>query len=138
MKVYHGTTYWKLHNLFSSNSDNSHGLYVTDTAERAQLYADAQASGEVSLNLRHVSGSAIVELETSDEVRWSRRPDDHPSLDKCEAVIQHWTVRHVVVYTDRFNLEHAMMKVAGQYVKAFEFLQKKLDQRLEIRLKGEA
>ena len=107
MKAYHGTTYWKVKPLLSGKSSEGFGgLYVTDTPERAQLYADAQASGEVDTALRYVPGAAVVEMEIDDSTLWYRREPDHPTLDKVEACVQTWTVTHVTVYVREYDIEH--------------------------------
>lgn len=75
MRVYHGTSVWEATSLVS-NSRN--WLYVTDTPQRAQLYADSRATHfDVSRDIRQAPGSVLVELETSDPITWSRRPADH-------------------------------------------------------------
>ena len=111
MKVYHGTTWHKLSPLASGRDDGRKvsGLYVTDTAERAQLYADARASGIVETSLRYANHSAIVEMDAVVK-GWSRRPEDHNTLDKCEATITEWTVIKVTIYVEQYYLSHTRDK----------------------------
>jgi len=134
MKVYHGTTSYQIPQLLCGWSRNRYGLSVTDTAERAQLYADAQASGAVSTTPHYQPGSAVVEMETRD-VTWRRRPADHPSLDVCETEIQTWTITRVTIYNiSDYDFDHVVVKVAGHYVNEMEYLRKHLGRRLHIEI----
>jgi hypothetical protein len=132
MKVFHGTQYYKIHNIFNGQSLDFLGLYVTDTADRAQLYADAGATGEVSTSLRFAPGAAVVELETDEPVNWIRRSETHSSLDKCEATIKTWSIVRVTVYITEYAAKNAAHKVNGKYVNSVEFLKAELGDKLNI------
>ncbi len=134
MKVYHGTTAWEATSLVS-NSRN--WLYVTDTPHRAQLYADSRATHfDVSRDIRRSPGSVLVELETDDPIRWSHRPEDHPTLDQCEATIRSWRIISVTVYARAYDLKHGMSNLGTRreprYVRAYEHLQEVFGDLLTI------
>jgi hypothetical protein len=131
MIVYHGSTSWKIHSLAFGKSNSWLGLWITDTPERAQLYADAQASEIVSTELRFFEDSAVAELETT-EVKWYHRSEDHSSLDKCEATIEAWKVRRVTVRMREYDMQHAKVKIDGDYVLILENLQRVFGDKLEI------
>ena len=100
MKVFHGSTTYKVHSLVSGDfSKIWPGLNVTDSFERAATYANAQASWYVDPNatvLVHKS-SVVVEIEIDELPRWQRRPESHNTLDKCEAIIKRGKI--VKIYT---------------------------------------
>jgi hypothetical protein len=102
--IYHGTAAWSVDRLLSGVAEFP-GLFVTESAELAQRYADAQASGMVSGTTRHVAGSAVVEMTTEQAINWHRRNADHSTLDVCEAIIQTWQIAHVTVYATAFNIK---------------------------------
>lgn len=65
------------------------GLDVTDTPERAWRYANAQATGVVDpCATSPAEAAAIVEIDVADDLRWIRRPENHPSLDQAEALLE--------------------------------------------------
>lgn len=130
--VYHGATTYNLHTLLSGQSNRGFGLYVTDTADRAQLYADAQATHEVQTVIRRAPSSAVVELETTEDVRWNRRPDTHTSLDKCEATIKTWQVVHITAYVRRSDLTASHSKINGRYIPTYDYLREQLGDRLTV------
>lgn len=68
------------------------GIYVTDTIARAMRYANAQAGGLVSHSLEQTQAEGTVILHIDAEPRWLRRPDNHPSLDHCEAVVKEYRI----------------------------------------------
>lgn len=135
-KVFHGTTTAKALSLLHCGNG---ALYVTDTAERAQLYADAQATGTVSTTVRKATGSAVVELETNEAVEWRRRAADHNTLDVCETTITTWTASNVTVYMRAYDVEHSVMRVADSehplgysYRKTIEVLQEAFGDKLTV------
>jgi hypothetical protein len=74
------------------------GLCVTDTLQRAARYANARATGRVDKAVtRLMPHAAVVVIETTEEPRWWRRPEDHPSLDQAEWVVYGDTARVVAV-----------------------------------------
>jgi len=98
MKVYHGTTTWKMHSLVSGDfSKNGLGLFVTDTFERAACYANTQASREVTQQALPLHPCAVVvEIEVGD-VKWLRRTANHGTLDTCEAVVKRGRLTEVTI-----------------------------------------
>jgi len=131
--AYHGTTNSRLGaGVLSGASTDFLGLYVTDSADRAQLYADAQATREVCVEVRRAPSSAVVTLETDAPIVWSRRAANHHTLDVCEAVVQTWRVVNVTVYATTYDLAHAAMKVNGCYVPTYPYLRAQLGDRLTI------
>lgn len=63
-------------------------LYVTDTSERAARYANAQASGEVSVDATTPGEhTAIFVLRATAPVRWRTRTSG-ASLDEREGLVQ--------------------------------------------------
>ena len=121
MKVYHGTRLDGLRTLMAGQSQSFPGLYVTDTPGRALRYANAQATGVVDPDATELAeGAAVVELE-AEISKWWRRPEDHPTLDKCETVIQSWTVRRICLR--RHEYPNTMISVGyRQYVKEDAYL----------------
>jgi hypothetical protein len=104
MRVYHGRAIQIRHKgksierLMSGVSTVFGGLYVTEDAAKATRYANAQTTGSVSKEYHELAeGAAIIELETSEEITWRRRPASHASLDECEASINSWTVSRIIV-----------------------------------------
>lgn len=132
MIVYHGTATWNVPGLLSGQSTQPPRLYVTESAELAQRYADARASREVSAEVRRVAGSAVVTLETDETVTWMRRPAKHNTLDVAEAAISAWRVISVVVYTTTFDLSHSAMTVGGRSVSTYAWLREQLGDRLTV------
>lgn len=132
MIVYHGTAAWNVPGLLSGQSAQLSRLYVTESAELAQRYADAQASREVSAEVRRVAGSAVLTLETDEAVRWLRRPADHGTLDVAEAAISAWRVVAVTVYTTSYDLDRSRMTVGGRSVPTYAWLREQLGDRLTI------
>lgn len=132
--VYHGTTSWKIHNLLNGVSSNWYGLCVTDTAARAQLYADARATEVVSTKVRHAENSAVVELETTETVKWLRRPASHNTLDKCESTIKSWTIKTITLYMTKYAIEHSIMQIQknSEYVNIVNYLKAALQDKLTI------
>lgn len=130
--VFHGTAVWNIPALLSGKSRDWSGLYVTESADLAQRYADAQATQEVSSEARHAVSSAVVEMNTSDTVVWRRRAENHNTLDVCEAVIKTWSVRYVTVYTTSFNLKSSSIKVDGRYISTFAYLREQLGDCLNV------
>lgn len=66
-------------------------LYITDTVERAIRYANAQATGVVSLNCPVLAeGGIVLEVECAD-VNFITRVSP-VSLDECEAVIDEYRI----------------------------------------------
>ena len=127
--VFHGTAVWNLPRLLRGN-DSFMGLYVTDTPQRAQRYADAQTSREVSADIRALPDSVIVELHTPEEITWSRRPEDHPTLDKAEAAIKSWDIANVYVVGP--VKENSRINVGGKYVPTLQWLQDTFGDKLHI------
>jgi hypothetical protein len=130
--VYHGTSVAKVAGLLAGKPDRFGGLYVTESAELAQRYADAQASREVSTTVRLVAGSAVVEMETAETISWRRRGADHTSLDVCEACINTWTVRRVTVYADAYRLAHSVARIEGRQVNPYTWLREQFGEHLTI------
>ena len=122
MRVYHGTTTYKGLGLAEGKARRFGGLSVTDTAERAQLYADAQASGMVSTELRYCKSSLVVELEVA-PVEFRCRPDSHHTLDKVEAEVAEWDVVSATARMTSYDVEHSVtrggVKVADALKAAF-------------------
>ena len=99
MKVYHGCQIDNLPKLLTGKSNRFGGLYVTCSFELAARYANAQASRTVdpaAISLV-AERATVVEIETTEEVNWRKRPADHNSLDICEDSIENWTVKAVHV-----------------------------------------
>lgn len=121
MRVYHGTKATKVSLIATFTSDftkapGGHwtGLDVTDTFERARDYANAQASGEVRRGTTElVERAVVIALETDDEVRWSRRPTNHHTLDTCESTIQHGRVVELWVRRPAYQFEDTHEKIAA-------------------------
>lgn len=138
MRVFHGTATHNVFKLLEGASTRGSGLYVTDTAERAQLYADAQASGSISRTVRNVAGSAVVELETAEPVTWDRRPDDHPTLDRVEAVIKTWQIVRVTVNVRQYDLTASRTNLGAprdpRYVPTYDYLRSRLGDKLQINI----
>lgn len=89
MRVYHGTTTWKMQSLLSGDFSRWPGLFVTDTRERAARYANSQAQQEVTQQTFPLAPCAVVvAIEVKEQVKWLRRPESHSTLDICEAIIQ--------------------------------------------------
>ena len=130
MRAYHGTTIGKIHSTLAGTSSRFSGLYVTDTLERAQLYADAQASRMVETDVRRVSGSAVMALEVP-ETRWMHR-ENSTSLDVVEAVVDEWQIINVTVYATGYQVRKALVKIDGRYVNPFEFLKERLGDKLTV------
>lgn len=134
--VYHGTHGSSVYQLLDGSSRHWPGLYVTDSVEHAQRYADAQASREVVKEIRRVAGSAVVALVTGEAVAWSRRPDSHHTLDVCEAVISRWDVAAVTVYVNRHDLKASSTNVGTKrnprWVSTYDDLREQLGSRLTI------
>ena len=88
MIVYHGSTTSKYNSVLDGDFSKSFpGLYVTDTFERAAIYANAQATGIVDENaIVLLPHAVVIEIEV-ESVRWFRRSVSHRTLDKCEAII---------------------------------------------------
>lgn len=116
MRVYHGTTTWKMASLFSGDfSKRFPGLFVTDTFERAARYANSQSAQKVTTRTLPLSSCAVVvSIETDDPLHWLRRSEDHPSLDQCEALIQHGEIVEVCIgrpgplsYTEQQHVQEA-------------------------------
>lgn len=132
--VYHGTKTTSLPSIIRGQTENIIGLFVTDTSERAQLYADAQATREVRTAPRYAAGSAVATLRSAKDVQWMRRGDDHSTLDKCEAVIKTWDVVEVVCYTTASDIRASRIKIDGRYVPTYEWLRDQLGERLIIKV----
>lgn len=91
--VYHGTSIHNLSKLRSGKSVDWYGLYVTDTAERATRYANAQATRTVDAQATTLAPhAAVVVMETDENIIWRRRDDNHHTLDTCETVIKTWRI----------------------------------------------
>ncbi len=117
MKVYHGTTTWKMHSLLSSDFSRWPGLFVTDTQERAANYANSQARQEVTQQtLPLVECAVVIAIEVDEEVKWLRRPESHDTLDKCEAIIQRGHIVEMWIgQPDRLSFrEHANVAKAQE------------------------
>jgi len=127
-RVWHGSTTWNAHTLAEPRAR----LYVTDTPEKAQLYADAQATESVSDKLRFAPASVVIELETSDPLNWRRRSEGHNTLDTCEAVINNWTVINVTARFTRYSLEHGVAKYNGRYSSIVNALRETYGDKLTI------
>lgn len=76
------------------------GIFVTDTMQRATRYANAQATGEVSLDLNQQQEEGTVILHIECEPDFIRRPESHLSLDHCEDWIKDY---QIVKATIRFD-----------------------------------
>jgi len=65
----------------------------------AARYANAQASRTVDPEATQLitERATVVEIKTSEEVNWRKRPSGHNSLDICETSIENWTVKAVHV-----------------------------------------
>lgn len=88
MEVYHGSTTWKVGSLAAGIQVKLGRLYVTDSPERAARYANSQADEAVTRHTFPLREHAVVlTIETSETPRWLRRPENHGSLDQCEATI---------------------------------------------------
>lgn len=104
MIAYHGCSITNLIGLvFKSNGWN---LYVTDTAERATRYANAQATGSVSKSYdRLAEGAAVVEVECDDD-GFIRRPESHSTLDTAETIARNWRITRVILRTHNHSNTH--------------------------------
>jgi hypothetical protein len=122
MVVYHGCASWNVEKLISGKSARL-SLFVTDTVEHAARYANAQATEEVSAKFQDLkSWACIVELETEDPIEWSRRSNNHNTLDTCETTIRHWQVKSVTVKrgTYAYDNQHAVIDRIAAQVKVIE------------------
>jgi len=91
MIAYHGASISNANRLVAAIRNNSirqPGFYVTDSAERAARYANAQATGIVDPDaISLCEHAAVVALEIPDNTRWLRRTVSHDTLDTCEALV---------------------------------------------------
>ena len=93
-KSFHGSSISNLIGLLSANPET---IYVTDTAERATRYANAQATGRVSKEFSALAeNAALLEIETSN-VKFITRPAGHNTLDDCEAWVTGWRIVRVTM-----------------------------------------
>ena len=73
-------------------------IYVTDCAERAIRYANAQATEEVNpaMDQELAENGIILEIEVENEPNWLRRTNGG-SLDSCEAVVRQFVITKATV-----------------------------------------
>jgi len=71
-------------------------------------------------------------MTTNESIKWTRRPDDHPTLDKAEATIGAWNIEKVTVYIDEYTYSRGVMRVDGQIVNAVEYLKGQLGKRIKF------
>jgi phosphotransacetylase len=95
MKTYNGGS---ISNWLKKRNEKT--IWVTDTFERAARYANAQATGVVCENETSTlaEGAVVFEVETS--VRFTRRNENHGTLDVCEAETNSFEIIRATV---RFN-----------------------------------
>lgn len=129
MQVFHGCKYTNLHNLVSGKSSYVSGLFVTDTCDRARLYANAQASEVVELGDGHKVRSAIVTMEASVK-KWYER-DNSTSLDVREAVVKEWSIEKVEIWASKSD-HNVFVKVDGEYKRYLSYLQETFGEKLVI------
>ncbi len=102
MIAYHGCSFWnarKLAQAISTNKIHFPGIFVTDTKEHAARYANAQVSGTVDPNATALKpDAAIVTLEIPDDTEWLHRPENHRTLDVCEACVQTARVVNIEIH----------------------------------------
>lgn len=120
MKTYNGGS---ISNLLKNLHGNQ--IYVTDTAERAIRYANAQATGTVDANLRQKLAEGAVILEVECQPHWLRRPESHNSLDHCEDVVTEFTITKATVrfceYPNTlYGTRHTGYKSAQQVVEILQ------------------
>jgi hypothetical protein len=76
---------------------------VTDTFERAARYANAQATETVRSDAFELGeGAAVIELRAADDVKWHFRPENHNTLDQCEATITTWEIVSITINPTRY------------------------------------
>jgi len=75
-------------------------IFVTDTFERAARYANAQTSGTVDPDATELMNGVILEIEPTSEVQWHRRPENHPTLDICEAWLSNFVIKTAYIKFD--------------------------------------
>lgn len=101
--VYHGSSMGKLPKFLAAIAAARDGgrtatVYVTDTAEDAARYANAQATRIVDADATAIGPhAAVLAFTLAGEPRWMRRPETHWTLDVCEAVINLSAVEHVEI-----------------------------------------
>jgi len=106
--VFHGTANTNIKKFLQKRSRQTSYrmdkiLFVTDTPERAARYANAQATGMVKVDVFELGvGAAIIELETSEEIKWYRRSENHSSLDQCEATIETFEIVSITINPDPY------------------------------------
>lgn len=130
--VFHGCAAYQVPQLLSGTTATPGGLSVTDTAPRAQLYADAQATRAVCDALRYAPGSAVVELESNESLHWFYRPACHNTLDVAEAKVRTWNIVRVVVYATAFDTRASVVMIGGKWVKLYSYLREQLGDMLHI------
>ena len=101
-------------------------IFITDTMARAIRYANAQATGEVNpdMDQEMVEDTVVLEIEVN-EVDWLRRPEDHPSLDICEAQIKDFKIKKAIIrFCDdditRYGTYHTGYKSREQVIEILE------------------
>ena len=95
MKCYNGGSISNLVKYLDSTE-----IWVTDTVARAVRYANTQATGIVrsEMNQSQEEDTVILTIETSP--RWSRRNENHATLDTCEDCVREY---RIISATIRFD-----------------------------------
>jgi len=126
--VFHGTAYRGVVGLASSldacasgrplTQHGWNGLYVTDRPELARRYANAQATGEASLDFAPLTnGAAVVGIAVpADSLKWSERGLDYQgSLDAIEATIMHGRLVSVEVELPSYTVSRDYFRFVDRF-----------------------
>lgn len=94
MQTYTGGSISNLIKKFNSNS----GIWTTDTIARATRYANAQATGEVNPDMNQtLAENALILTLDCEPGYWTRRDDNHGSLDTAETYTTKFEIKKVTI-----------------------------------------
>lgn len=127
-KSFHGSSISNLIGLLSANPET---IYVTDTAERAARYANAQATGRVSKEFSALAeNAALLEIETANDVKFITRPAEHNTLDDSEARVTGWRIVRVTLRKSVFP--HTLYGGRGNRMSADDLERKLRSSGIEV------
>ena len=80
------------------NLNNGRGIWTTDTPARATRYANAQATGEVNPDMsQDLAENAVILTVDCKPGYWTRRDDNHGSLDTAETFTNEFEIKKVTL-----------------------------------------
>lgn len=80
------------------NLNSDRGIWTTDTIARATRYANAQATGEVNPDMNQaLAENAVILTVDCEPGFWTRRDDNHGSLDTAETYTTEFEIKKVAI-----------------------------------------